>query len=84
MVICNAVFHFDCFLFTDKLDGLSHGMHKREKESSTTMEDYLQLSDDYFKRKSTPGKKMVSLPAYTCVLSWLPVRFLFSETESSL
>ncbi|XP_076464262.1 uncharacterized protein LOC143296296 [Babylonia areolata] len=43
----------------DKLDGLAHGMHKSEKQSSTSMEDYLQLSDDYYKRKSTPGKKMV-------------------------
>ena len=58
------------FFIADKLDGLSHGMHKREKQNSTTMEDYLQLSDDYYKRKSTPGKKMVrslSVFVHICV-----------------
>lgn len=54
---------FYCSIITDKLDGLSHGMHKREP--TTTMEDYLQLADDYFARKTIPGKKMVSV---SCLL----------------
>lgn len=54
------VAELSAMFLVDKLDGLSHGMHKREA-AGTTMEDYLQLADDYFARKTKPGKKMVSV-----------------------
>lgn len=40
----------------DRLDGLA----KRRKDGAPqTLEDYLQLSDDYEEKKATPGKKQV-------------------------
>lgn len=43
---------------TDKLDGLQH----RPKHVTQSMEEYLQLADEYFaKQIQDPGKKRVSL-----------------------
>ncbi|KAG7461267.1 hypothetical protein MATL_G00208280 [Megalops atlanticus] len=44
----------------DKLDGLvSGGKRKRDEDSMSGMEDFLQLPDDYATRMSEPGKKRV-------------------------
>lgn len=44
----------------DKLNRLD-GLAKRRKteDKPQTLEDWLQLTDDYDRRKTTPGKKMV-------------------------
>lgn len=41
----------------DRLDGLAR--RKRSDDNPKTLEDWLQLSDDYEERSSTPGKKRV-------------------------
>lgn len=43
---------------TDQLDGL-----RVNKKKHSSMEDYLQLPDDYDERKCEPGKKRVSIKA---------------------
>ena len=57
------------WLFLDKLDGLSHGIHKH-----TSMEDYLQLSNEYYVKKNTPGQKMVCilLTYQKCAMQFSP------------
>jgi hypothetical protein len=43
-------------LYVDRLDGL-----RRKPHEAKTMEDWLQLPDDYNSRPAQPGKKRVSL-----------------------
>jgi hypothetical protein len=42
---------------TDRLDGLAK--RRKAEDKPQTLEDWLQLTDDYDRRKTTPGKKMV-------------------------
>jgi hypothetical protein len=50
---------YDIFWFTDRLDGLAK--RRKTEDKPQTLEDWLQLTDDYDRRKTTPGKKMVKL-----------------------
>ena len=48
----------DSLVLADKLDGLQH----RPKHATQSMDEYLQLADEYFARQiREPGKKRVNL-----------------------
>jgi hypothetical protein len=47
----------DIFWLADRLDGLAK--RRKTEDKPQTLEDWLQLTDDYDRRKTTPGKKMV-------------------------
>ena len=56
--------HYLKFLdyLSDKLDGLQHPV----KHATQSMEEYLQLADEYFaKQIQDPGKKRVGLTYFT-------------------
>jgi hypothetical protein len=50
---------YDILWFTDRLDGLAK--RRKTEDKPQTLEDWLQLTDDYDRRKTIPGKKMVKL-----------------------
>ena len=52
----DALVMYNFCLNIDQLDGL-----RVNKKKHSSMEDYLQLPDDYDDRKCEPGKKRVSL-----------------------
>lgn len=60
----------NCWLYlADKLDGLQHGKKKHaEKSSRASMDEFLQVADEYFARQAQePGKKRVN----TLFLIWI-------------
>lgn len=50
-------------MIIDKLDGLQHGKKKQSAQSSrASMDEFLQLADEYFaKQMQEPGKKRVGM-----------------------
>jgi hypothetical protein len=59
MIFYLCCYYFNIFWFPDRLDGL--GKRRKAEGKPQTLEDWLQLTDDYDRRKTTPGKKMVRL-----------------------
>lgn len=61
----NHQIHLHLYLycwFPDKLDGLKHDMKKHHMSSKASMEEFLQVADEYFaKQMQEPGKKRVKL-----------------------